>query len=140
MHGSKNAFPIKKTFGLVASFVASFAIASPAFGAVAVTPPPVAPLADTACSQQALSQPLLAFGDANYYVLAPGGTFSSTGGWYLASGAKITSTVQPDGTTGGVLSLTGKAQATSPVMCITNAYPMARVFSRNPTGSGTGNA
>jgi hypothetical protein len=51
--------------------------------------------------------PLPAFSDPNYYVLAPGGTSSSAAGWYLANGAKISSTVQPDGTTGGVLGPAG---------------------------------
>jgi hypothetical protein len=130
----RNALPIKKTFGL--AVVASLAIAGPASGAVGQTPPPVPPLDTTQCEHQTFSQPLLAYGDANYYVLAPGGAFSSADSWYLSGGAKITPTVQSDGTTGKVLQLPSKAQASSPVMCITNDYPIARLFSRAISGTG----
>jgi hypothetical protein len=131
-----HARPIKKAFGV--SLLASLALTSSAFGAVGQTPPPVPPLDTATCEHQAFSQPLLAFGDTNYYVLAPGGTFAPGGSsWYLMGGAKITPTVQSDGTTGGVLQLPGKSQASSPVMCITNDYPMARLFSRAVSGTDT---
>ena len=55
--------------------------------------------------------------------------------WRLSNGAKIVETIQPDGSTGGVLELPGKGQATSPVMCITTDYPMARVWSRTVNGN-----
>jgi hypothetical protein len=129
--------PIKKSWRLIVSAAAVTAVlttASPALAATAQAPPPLPPLDDTACALQPLSQPLLAFGDTNYYVLAPGGTFSSAAGWYLTGGATIASTVQPDGSTGGVLALPSKAQASSPVMCITNDFPMARLFARTVTG------
>ncbi len=106
------------------------ATAGPALGA-ADTPPPVPPLDEATCAHQPLSQALLPFGDTNLYTLAPGGAFSNALDWQLAGGATILPTTQPDGSAGGVLSLPGKSQATSPVMCITTDYPMARLWVRN---------
>ncbi len=126
--------PIKKVWCLASAFVASLAIASPAFGATAPAPAPVAPLDESACAHQAFSQSLLSYGDTNNYVLAPGGAFSNALDWQLAGGATLTTTTQPDGTAGGVLQLPSKSMATSPVMCITDDYPTARVFGRNVSG------
>jgi hypothetical protein len=126
--------PIKKTWGVVASFVASLAIASPAFGATAITPPDVPPIDESTCAHGSFAQALLPFGDANNYVLAPGGAFDNAGGWQLAGGASIATALQPDGSTGSVLNLRGKSQATSPVMCITADYPTARLWVRNVEG------
>jgi hypothetical protein len=53
----------------------------------------------------------------------------------LSGGASVASTTQADGTTGGVLDLPSKAQATSPVMCITSDYPTARLHVRDLKGS-----
>ena len=106
------------------------ATASPAMGA-ADTPPDVPPLDEATCVHQPLLPALAPFGDVNLYTLAPGGAFTDATGWQLAGGATITPTTQPDGTEGGVLDLPGKSQATSPVMCITADYPMARLWVRN---------
>ena len=124
--------PIKKTWGLVASIAAVTAMSVPsaAFGA-AETPPPVPPLDEATCAHQPLTQALLPFGDTNLYTLSPGGAFSNAYDWQLAGGATLTTSTQPDGSTGGVLELPGKSQATSPVMCITRDYPMARAWVRN---------
>jgi hypothetical protein len=131
-----NRFPIKKPLGLLAiSLLGSLAIASPASAVVGKTPPALPPLDEETCTHQPLSQPLLPFGDANYYVMAPGGTFSSAAAWYLTGGAKLVATTQPDGTTGNVLQLPNGAQASGPVMCITREYPMSRLFARAITGS-----
>jgi hypothetical protein len=109
--------------------------ASPASATVAVTPPAVAPLNSGNCTNGEMSQALQIFGDLNSYTFAPGGQFDSSAGWQLAKGAKIVSTTQPDGTTGGVLELPGGSQATSPPMCITQDYPMARLWSRQTSGN-----
>jgi hypothetical protein len=126
--------PIKKTWGLVASLTGAIAMLAPA-GAMADadTPPPVPPLDESTCAHQPLTQALLPFGDLNLYTLSPGGAFSNAYDWQLAGGATLTTATQPDGTTGGVLDLPGKSQATSPVMCITRDYPMARTWVRNAT-------
>jgi hypothetical protein len=113
------------------SAIAGMAMASSAFGATANAPTPVAPLDEVTCAHPPLAQVLLPFGDANNYALAPGGAFSDAGGWELTGGATITTATQPDGTVGGVLQLPYKgAQASSPPMCITSDYPMARLWAR----------
>jgi hypothetical protein len=123
--------PIKKSWQVVAlSSAIAVLSASPAFGA-AETPPLVPPLDEASCAHPEFTQALLPFGDANLYTLAPGGAFSNAVDWQLAGGATITEAIQPDGSVGGVLDLPGKSQATSPVMCITADYPMARLWSRN---------
>jgi hypothetical protein len=105
--------------------------------AAAIAAVPVAPAAAATCSAPVLSQPFLAFGDRNFYALAPGGTFDdpSGAGWTLSAGAGIVSTTQADGTVGGVLDLPSRASAVSPVMCITSDFPKARMWVRNVNGS-----
>src|SRR4051812_45229060 len=93
--------------------------------------------ADAGCTAPALSQPFMAFKDANLYTLAPGGAFDEAagGGWEFSGGASIVQTTQPDGTVGGVLDVPSKARAVSPVLCITSDYPTARLWVRNVAGS-----
>ena len=109
--------------------------ATPAHAATAIAPAPATPL--STCGASVLSQPFTPFKDYNFYTLAPGGDFepATAGGWELTGGAKITSTVQPDGTVGGVLDLPSKAQASSPILCITSDFPTARLWVRNVAGS-----
>jgi hypothetical protein len=109
--------------------------ATPALAATATAPAPAAPL--SSCDSGALSQPFTAHKDQHWYTLAPGGDFepASAGDWELTGGATITSVVQPDGTVGGVLDLPSKAQASSPVLCITSDFPTARLWVRNIVGS-----
>ena len=99
----------------------------------AITIPGATPL--SSCPDPALSQPFSALGDSHYYTLAPGGDFTDAAGWQLSGGASVVNAPQADGTTGGVLDLPSKAQATSPVMCITADYPTARLHVRNLKGS-----
>jgi hypothetical protein len=108
--------------------------------AVAATGVAAAPaMADTtgpACSAPSFSTPFTAFKDKQLYTLAPGGTFDDpAAGWSLSGGAQVVKTAQPDGTVNGVLDLPSKAQATSPVMCITSDYPSARMWVRNLVGA-----
>jgi hypothetical protein len=104
---------------------------------LAATPALAATTDTSACSAPALSQPLTAFKDFNYYTLAPGGTFDdpAAGEWELTGGAGVVETTQPDGTVNGVLDLPSKAAAVSPVLCITSDYPTARLWVRNLRGS-----
>jgi len=108
---------------------------TPALATTATAPAPVAPLSD--CAAGPMSQPFLAWKDSNNYALAPGGSFDALdgSGWDLQRNARIVSTVQPDGTVGGVLDLPSKAQATSPPVCITSDYPTARLWVRDVVGS-----
>jgi hypothetical protein len=127
---------MRHTRALAAGLVAAAALCAPAaaHAAVAATPPPVAPL--DACTQQALSQPLLQFKDSNYYALAPDGAFGAGAtGWQLAGGASVQQTTQPDGAAGAVLNLPPGAQATSPPVCITADYPQSRLFVRSLAGT-----
>jgi hypothetical protein len=124
------------TRALAAGLMVAAALCAPAtaHAATAATPPPVAPL--DACTQQALSQPLLPFKDSNYYTLAPDGGFATgASGWQLAGGASVVATTQRDGTPGGVLDLPAGSQATSPPVCITADYPSSRLFVRSLSGT-----
>jgi hypothetical protein len=109
--------------------------ATAASAATVLSPMAVAPL--SACSEPALTQPFSFVNDRNLYTLAPGGTFDSaaSAGWELTNGASIVATTQTDGTVGGVLDLPSKAQATSPILCITSDYPTARLHVRNLAGA-----
>ena len=126
---------LRRALGILCAVAGASLGTTPALAATATTPAPVASLAS--CSDRAMSQPFLAWKDSNNYALAPGGSFEALdgGGWALANGARILSTAQPDGTVGGVLDLPSKAQATSPPVCITDAYPTARLWVRNIAGS-----
>ena len=129
--------PIKKTWGLLASIAgvtAALAAPSAAF-AGAQQPAYVEPIPMDQCVHPETSQTLLAFGDANQFFLAPGGAFDDVTGWELLGGATVVQTVQPDGSIGNVLDLPQRSQATSPPLCITADYPMARLFARGLTGS-----
>jgi hypothetical protein len=94
----------------------------------------------SSCTDPALSQPFLAWGDSNWYALAPGEAaddFYGTG-WTLTGGAQILTTKLADGGTGEVLDLPRGSQATSPTICLTSAYPTARMLIRNTPGSNGG--
>jgi hypothetical protein len=117
---------------LLASGLLALGVA-PAFAATATAPAPAAPLSK--CTAEDGSQLFTAFKDYKFYVLAPGGDFEDASGWELTRGANVTQAIQPDGSVGGVLDLPSKAQATSPVMCITSDYPIARLWVRNLAGS-----
>lgn len=81
------------------------------------------------CSGETFSQPFTEFGDVNLYTLAPGGEFNSASeGWKLSGGASIVTTTRPNGKTGGTLNLPAGASATSPQMCVTREYPIAKVW------------
>ena len=98
------------------------------------------PVDTSSCTDPLLSQPFLAWGDTNWYALAPGEAaddFDGTG-WALSGGARVATTTLADGTTGEVLDLPRGSQATSPTICLTSAYPTARMMIRNVSGSNGG--
>jgi hypothetical protein len=118
-----------------AVFVSSIAVLGVGLAAPAAHAATLAPLTSvpplSSCASAPSSQPFTAFKDKNFYTQAPGGDFeSATGGWDLSGGATLVSTDR-----GGVLDLPSKAQATSPVMCITSDYPTARMWVRNLAGA-----
>jgi hypothetical protein len=94
--------------------------------------------ASTSCEGQTFSQSFASFGDLNQYTLAPGSQFDSPEeGWELSAGAQIVQAQRPDGRSGGVLELpVGGARAESPPVCVTLAYPTARMWLRELNGAG----
>jgi len=96
----------------------------------------------SSCTEPALTQPFLAWGDSNWYALAPGESADDfTGaGWTLIGGAKVVTAKLEDGTTGSVLDLPRGSQAVSPAICLTSDYPTARATIRNVSGSNGGSA
>jgi hypothetical protein len=98
------------------------------------------PLNTSMCSAPALSKPFLSWQDTNWYTLAPGERADQfTGaGWVLSGGAKIVTTTLADGTTNSVLDLPGGSHAVSPTICLTSAYPEARMMVNNTTGNNGG--
>jgi hypothetical protein len=113
-----------------------------ALAAVSAAPAQAAttPVDTSMCSAPALVQPFLSWQDTNWYALAPGENADQfTGaGWVLSGGAKIVTTTLADGTTNSVLDLPGGSQAVSPTICLTSAYPEARMMVSNTTGNNGG--
>lgn len=120
--------------------LAPAAIAKPAVDHAAKPAPaqsPSTPVPTATCTPPTVTQPFAAFGDLNYYTLAPGqapDAFSGEG-WTLTGKAKIISTRLQDGTQGEVLDLPSGSRAVSPPMCLTNLDPTARTMVRNVAGS-----
>jgi hypothetical protein len=95
------------------------------------------PAVDTSsCEAPLLSQPFLSANDSNYYVPAPGQSSAgfSGAGWTLSGGATIQTVTLPNGSSASVLNMPSHAQAVSPPICVTTAYPTARVMVRNVLG------
>lgn len=114
--------------------------AVPAAAATTSVATATTPVNTSSCAQALLSQPFFAWGDSNWYALAPGETADdfAGAGWTLTGGAKIVTATLEDGTTGSVLDLPRGSQAVSPTVCLTSAYPTARMMIRNVSGSNGG--
>jgi len=126
MPSSRSALiaPIRRAAG---ACVALLAIgASPALAA----PPAI-------CEGQLFSQPFASLGDSHAYTFVAGSRFvSASEGWTLRNGASVVDAARPDGSAGNVLNLPSGAEAVSPPVCVTLAYPKARVRVRDVVGSG----
>jgi hypothetical protein len=121
---------------LLRTAAAAAAIAAACAASFAPSASAVVNTAVKTCEGQLFSQPFLAFGDANYYTLAPGGEFNSAGqGWTLSAGASIVQATRPGGATGGVLSLAPGAEAVSPPICVTLEYAKARIWLKGAEGA-----
>jgi hypothetical protein len=120
-----------------------------AFGAAVVLAAPAlantTPLGTTAiqyadgsrstCESPAFVHPYVGIGDRRTYVLAPGGSFSSsTAGWQLKDGARLVS----DAARGTALGLPAGASAISPGMCVDLDYPHLRL-AHKVVGKGASN-
>lgn len=104
--------------------------------ALCAAPAQAALISTDACNEAALSQPFLAWGDANSYELVPGGDFAgSLEGWTLSGGAQRVAGGEPydvDGSVGSyALELPAGGSAQSPYTCVDAAYPTFRFFARN---------
>jgi hypothetical protein len=90
------------------------------------------------CPGQSFGQPFEALEDSNYYTLVEGSEFNEgAAGWELSNGAEVIEAERPDGSSGSQLNLPSGAEAVSPPVCVTLAYPTARVYVQNPaTGNG----
>jgi len=102
--------------------------------AIGASPALAAPPAT--CEGQLFSQPFTSLGDSHAYTFVAGSRFGSASeGWTLRNGASVVKAARPDGTTGNVLNLPSGAEAVSPTVCVTLAYPTARVQVRDVVGS-----
>jgi len=118
-----------RSFPLAAVMIAAIGTGAPAAQAASSSAPAV-------CPGQVFSQPFAAYEDLRYYVLAPGGEFNGPGaeGWTFTGGAHLVTTTRPTGVSGGALDLPAGAVATSPPICVTLAYPIARVWVEGVNG------
>lgn len=89
------------------------------------------------CPAQTFSQPFLAWGDRSHYTLLAGETAGDFGGtgWTFSGGARIVTDHLRNGQVGHVLYLPAGAQAVSPALCVTSAYPKARTMVKDVAGS-----
>ncbi len=88
------------------------------------------------CAGHVLSQPLLAFGDATSYLLAPGAdfesgldTFTVTGGATIQDGNESFHVSGADDSHSAFLP--AGSSLTTPPLCVTSDYPSMRLFVRN---------
>ncbi|HEY1775775.1 MAG TPA: hypothetical protein VGG41_06415 [Solirubrobacteraceae bacterium] len=116
---------------LLVTTVAACSLALPAIASAA--PSSAQPAPTSACAAPTFFQGFTAFHDNNWYTLTPGETSDNFNGagWTLSGGASIVTTTLEDGQTGSVLNLPAGASATSPVMCVTSAYPNAKMIVRD---------
>ena len=120
----------------VPPLAAAAASALLAFGASAAQASQAQSFSTSSCVDPELSQPFLSSNDHSNYMLAPGqseGEFSGQG-WTLSGGAAIVQATLTDGSTGEVLDMPSGAKAVSPTICVTSAYPRARMLVRNVVG------
>ena len=118
--------------GAAVALTAACAGAAPA---LASTPSTTA-IDASGCTAPVLSQPLIPFGDSNWYTMVPGETpdaFNGAG-WTLTGGASVKTTTLADGTTGQVLDLPSGSRAVSPTFCVTSSYSTARAEVRDVAG------
>ena len=93
-------------------------------GATATTP--------AASCPGTIEYPFSGFGDANAYVLTPGGSFEGSNGWTLTGGAAVVAGSESFGVHAASdsksLSIPAGGSATSPATCVTKLDPTIRFF------------
>ena len=125
-------WPSKRTVALVTASISMMGVASPALAQQSS----LGATSTSQCSDPALTQPFLAWGDSNNYALMPGespDTFSGSG-WTLSGGASIVQTKLSDGTTGAVLDMPAGSTVVSPTVCVSSSYPTARTMIQGMSG------
>lgn len=128
----QHAFFTRRSLALIVT-VSGLATGLAASSALAAS----APIDTSGCANPQLSQPFASIKDSSWYSLAPGQSLDNfTGaGWTLSGGAGVVTTTLLDGSTGLALDLPSGATAVSPVICVTNQYPTARMQVRDLVGS-----
>jgi hypothetical protein len=87
------------------------------------------------CPGQIFSQPFTSLGDYNHYTLVPGSEFNNPPeGWEFQGGASVVSSTLPSGESGAALDLPSGSVAVSAPICVTSAYPTARVYTLDGEG------
>ncbi len=133
---SKFARKLSCTAAVAILGVVSFS-ATPALAGTGKEASNTAGTAQAVCPGQTFSQPFEAVQDSNYYTLVEGSEFNEgAAAWELANGAEVIEAARPDGSTGRVLNLPSGAEAVSPPVCVTLAYPTARVYVQTLEGRG----
>lgn len=115
---------------------ATIVLTAAAPGAAAAAPGAAA--TGPGCPNYPLSQPFLAWGDANQYALLPGESVDNVdgAGWQLYRGASLLTTQLQDGQQGQVLDMPAGSVVVTPPMCVNAAdYPLARTMLADVTGT-----
>ena len=125
-------WPTKRIAALGAVGVAMLGAASPALAQQASQ----SVTSTSQCTDPALTQPFLAWGDTNSYALMPGESPDSfTGqGWTLSGGASIAQATLADGSTGSVLVMPAGSTVVTPTICVSSSYPTARTMILGSSG------
>jgi hypothetical protein len=115
--------------------------AAGAAAAAALAPAGAAQAAETPCADESLQQAFAAWGDSDWYFLAPGGGFEDgAAGWSLSGGAALVGSTDPFGLGGAAdrraLALARGATATSAPFCIRPDSRTVRWVQRGPQQGG----
>lgn len=115
---------IKRLSILIAAAASALALTAPAQAGLlsGLLPGLLSPADTPATCDTSASQPFKPWGDSNYYVLVPGGSFEQgTAGWKLGGGAKVVSGNEPffvhSSADKHSLYLPARATVTTPPMC-----------------------
>ena len=92
---------------------------------------PAPQTAPVSCGYTAFEQPFQNWGDSDYYLLAPSGSFEAGApDWTLSGGAAVGSPGSPivPASSGYALALPAGSSATTPPICVDSGSPYSRMF------------
>ena len=124
----------KSLLALIAS-AALLAVPAPAGAEIADPLPPEdgGTVGDPVCVDQVFEQPFLAWNDQRSYTLVPNGSFElGLEGWTVSDGVEVrphANGLRPDPGS-SALFMPPASAATSPPVCVTPDYPVARLFGK----------